>query len=258
MYTTHNKVRFLWYVYDMTLWLICQFKTDKKYVLDGVLEVTCIAFHHDVKEIILVGYGNGELRLYHTKQSKPTFYFDFSFLNKQQQIIFYFFFDCWRKSTQPMAILYCMPNYENRMDHIKTKCSSCSRLISNLLHMGLFHRRHSTNLQVTLRRVSLIFEKYKNKMHHKMTNHLFIFGTWISVLFSRRIVCSSLSNSNASIRESKTASKIRLLACDSKNRISLNVLIKECTHLHKKEKRYVDKLIQSYLKDYWNFSSSDF
>ncbi len=47
------------------------------YFEDGVLEVTCIAFHHEVKEILLVGYGNGELRLYHTqKQSSkiPVFH----------------------------------------------------------------------------------------------------------------------------------------------------------------------------------------
>lgn len=38
----------------------------KSNVSDGMLFVNCIAFHHELQDILLAGYGNGEIRLYHT------------------------------------------------------------------------------------------------------------------------------------------------------------------------------------------------
>jgi len=34
-------------------------------------EVTCLQFHHEVDEILLAGYGHGELRLYHVNYVLP-------------------------------------------------------------------------------------------------------------------------------------------------------------------------------------------
>jgi hypothetical protein len=35
-----------------------------------MLCVSCVAFHHELEDIMLAGYGNGEIRLYHKDYSK--------------------------------------------------------------------------------------------------------------------------------------------------------------------------------------------
>lgn len=37
---------------------------------DASSQVTSLQFHHELQDILLAGYGNGELRLYHVKYSK--------------------------------------------------------------------------------------------------------------------------------------------------------------------------------------------
>lgn len=37
---------------------------------DGNLQVTYLSFHPEIQDILLAGYGNGELRLYHINYCK--------------------------------------------------------------------------------------------------------------------------------------------------------------------------------------------
>jgi len=41
---------------------------------DGSAQVTSLQFHHQLRELLLAGYGNGELRLYHVKYSMGNFF----------------------------------------------------------------------------------------------------------------------------------------------------------------------------------------
>ncbi len=36
---------------------------------DGMLNVNTVSFHHEQTDLLLAGYGNGEIRLYHTNYS---------------------------------------------------------------------------------------------------------------------------------------------------------------------------------------------
>ena len=46
--------------------------TTMKSVFDEAdSEVTCLQFHHEVMDILLAGYGHGELRMYHVKYVLP-------------------------------------------------------------------------------------------------------------------------------------------------------------------------------------------
>jgi hypothetical protein len=40
---------------------------------EGLLQVSALEFHHEIDKVLLVGYGNGEIRLYHTDYSKLRF-----------------------------------------------------------------------------------------------------------------------------------------------------------------------------------------
>ena len=46
--------------------------TMKSEISEGNLEVTSLQFHHEIQDIMLAGYGNGEIRLYHVKYGNFT------------------------------------------------------------------------------------------------------------------------------------------------------------------------------------------
>ncbi len=43
----------------------------KSDIQNGLVYVNCVSFHHDLQEIFLAGYGNGEIRLYHINYMTP-------------------------------------------------------------------------------------------------------------------------------------------------------------------------------------------
>ncbi len=43
----------------------------KSDILNGLVYVNCVSFHHELHEIFLAGYGNGEIRLYHINYMTP-------------------------------------------------------------------------------------------------------------------------------------------------------------------------------------------
>ena len=45
----------------------------KSNVSDGMLSVNNVAFHHELQDLLLAGYGNGEIRLYHIDYGKINF-----------------------------------------------------------------------------------------------------------------------------------------------------------------------------------------
>ena len=43
----------------------------KSDIQDGLLFVNCVSFHHEISEVFVAGYGNGEIRLYHIDYMTP-------------------------------------------------------------------------------------------------------------------------------------------------------------------------------------------
>jgi hypothetical protein len=62
------------------------------------------------------------------------------------------------------------------------------------------------------------------------------------------VICTSISSFTKNIEETE-ASNYKLLVCDSKNKIKLHIYKPESIQLNKKEKKYFERLVKSYLNE---------
>ena len=90
-------------------------KSLKSEFTEGNLQVCCASFHPDDQYILLAGYGNGELRLYHTH------YGSYSLKLLFQNYFSYFFFPVLTIKTWHLA---CQGNKINEIHWMPSRSSS--------------------------------------------------------------------------------------------------------------------------------------